>query len=112
MGRGSGSLLRHLTPPALIRVFPENKAGGQSGRGRAQAAGPRVPKQFSATGRPGPRQDPLSLFLGAPQFFSLNKPSGPQVAKNEHLKEGLGVWTDKKPSPDGRRPGDQVYRGI
>lgn len=42
--RETSSLLRHLTPPTLIRMFPENKACGQSGRGRAQAAGPRVPK--------------------------------------------------------------------
>lgn len=30
--RGAGKL-RHLNPPALICVFPENKAGGQSQRG-------------------------------------------------------------------------------
>lgn len=68
-GRETSSLLRHLTPPTLIRMFPENKAGGQSGRGRAQAAGPRVPKQLPATGPPPPRQDPLSLSQRPPALL-------------------------------------------
>lgn len=103
-GRGSSSLLRHLTPPSLIRVFPENKAVARAEGGGRRQLSAEFPSSSLQQVPPPPKQDPVSLSPTPPPPAILST----QTIRTTNARRVAGQGARPRRQED-RRSGGKVW---